>query len=40
MSREYFKGSNEEERSYSPAVKVTGGVTVTHRTGSSWVSPW
>jgi len=28
MSREYFKGSAEEERSYSPAVKVTGGATV------------
>ena len=28
MSREYFKGPNEEERAYSPAVKVTGGATV------------
>ena len=28
MSREYFKGPNEEERGYSPAVKVTGGATV------------
>ena len=28
MSREYFKGSAEDERSYSPAVKVTGGATV------------
>lgn len=28
MSREYLKGPNEEERSYSPAVKVTGGATV------------
>ena len=28
MSREYFKGSAEEERSYSPAVKVAGGTTV------------
>ena len=28
MSREYFKDSAEEERSYSPAVKVTGGATV------------
>ena len=28
MSREYFKGTNEDDRSYSPAVKVTGGTTV------------
>ena len=28
MSREYFKGPNEDDRSYSPAVKVTGGATV------------
>ena len=28
MSREYFKGSAEDERSYSPAVKSTGGATV------------
>ena len=28
MSREYFKGSAEEERSYSPAVRVTGGTAV------------
>ncbi len=28
MSREYFRGSAQEERSYSPAVKVTGGTTV------------
>ena len=28
MAREYYKGTNEEERSYSPAVKVTGGTTV------------
>ena len=28
MSREYFKGSAEDERAYSPAVKVTGGATV------------
>ena len=28
MAREYYKGTNEEERSYSPTVKVTGGTTV------------
>ena len=28
MSREYFKGEREEQRSYSRAVKVTGGTTV------------
>ena len=28
MPREYYKGTGEEERSYSPAVKVTGGTTV------------
>ena len=28
MSREYFKGSAEDERAYSPAIKVTGGATV------------
>ena len=28
MPREYYKGTTEEERSYSPAVKVTGGTTV------------
>jgi len=28
MSREYFKGSAEEERAYSPAIKVAGGATV------------
>ena len=28
MSREYFKGSAEDERAYSPAVKVTEGATV------------
>ena len=28
MPREYFKGTNEEDRSYSPAVKVSGGTTV------------
>ena len=28
MPREYYKGTAEEERSYSPAVKVTGGTTI------------
>jgi 2-iminobutanoate/2-iminopropanoate deaminase len=28
MPREYFKGTAEEERAYSPAVKVTGGATI------------
>jgi len=28
MPREYFKGTGEEERSYSPAIKVTGGTTI------------
>ena len=28
MSREYFKGEREEQRSYSRAVKVKGGTTV------------
>jgi enamine deaminase RidA (YjgF/YER057c/UK114 family) len=28
MAREYYKGTTEEERSYSPAVKVTGGTTI------------
>ena len=28
MPREYFKGTAEEERAYSPAIKVTGGTTV------------
>ena len=28
MPREYYKGTLEEERSYSPAIKVTGGTTV------------
>jgi 2-iminobutanoate/2-iminopropanoate deaminase len=28
MPREYFKGTAEEERAYSPAVKVTGGTTI------------
>ena len=28
MSKEYYKGTNEEDRSYSPAVKTTGGTTV------------
>ena len=28
MAKEYFKGTNEEDRSYSPAVKTTGGTTV------------
>jgi 2-iminobutanoate/2-iminopropanoate deaminase len=28
MSREYFKGDREEQRSYSRAVKVKGGTTV------------
>jgi len=28
MQREYFKGTAEEDRAYSPAVKVTGGTTV------------
>jgi len=28
MAREYFKGTAEEDRSYSPAVKVSGGTMV------------
>lgn len=28
MPREYFKGTAEEDRAYSPAIKVTGGTTV------------
>ncbi len=28
MPREYYKGTAEEERSYSTAIKVTGGTTV------------
>ncbi|MYC29559.1 MAG: RidA family protein [Chloroflexi bacterium] len=28
MPREYFKGDAEEDRAYSPAIKVTGGTTV------------
>ena len=28
MPREYFKGAAEDDRSYSPAVKVTGGATI------------
>ena len=28
MPREYFKGTAEEERAYSPAIKVTGGPTI------------
>lgn len=28
MAKEYYKGTNEEDRSYSPAVKTTGGATV------------
>jgi 2-iminobutanoate/2-iminopropanoate deaminase len=28
MPREYFKGAAEEERAYSPAIKVTGGTTI------------
>lgn len=28
MPREYYKGNAEEDRSYSPAIKVTGGTTV------------
>ena len=28
MPREYFKGTAEDDRSYSPAVKVTGGATI------------
>ena len=28
MSREYFRGDNEDKRSYSRAVKVTGGTTI------------
>ena len=28
MPREYYKGAAEEERSYSTAIKVTGGTTV------------
>ena len=28
MPREYFKGTAEEDRAYSPAVKVTGGTTI------------
>jgi 2-iminobutanoate/2-iminopropanoate deaminase len=28
MPREYFKGTAEEERAYSPAIKVTGGTTI------------
>ncbi len=28
MPREYFKGGTEEERAYSPAIKVNGGTTI------------
>ena len=28
MPREYFKGTAEEERAYSPAIKVTGGTPI------------
>ena len=28
MPREYFKGTAEEDRAYSPAIKVNGGTTV------------
>ncbi len=28
MPREYFKGGPEEERAYSPAIKVNGGTTI------------
>ncbi len=28
MLREYFKGAREEERAYSPAIKVSGGTTI------------
>ena len=28
MLREYFKGTTEEERAYSPAIKVNGGTTI------------
>ena len=28
MPREYFKGTAEEDRAYSPAIKVAGGTTV------------
>ena len=28
MPREYFKGTAEEDRAYSPAIKVSGGTTV------------
>ncbi len=28
MPREYFKGTAEEERAYSPAIKVTGGTSI------------
>ncbi len=28
MPREYFKGTSEEGRAYSPAIKVTGGTTI------------
>ena len=28
MPREYFKGTAEEDRAYSPAIKTTGGTTV------------
>ena len=28
MPREYFKRTGEEERAYSPAIKVTGGITI------------
>ena len=28
MTREYFKGTAEDDRSYSPALKVTGGATI------------
>ena len=28
MLREYFKGGPEEERAYSPAIKVNGGTTI------------
>ena len=28
MAREYFKGTAEDDRSYSPAIKVSGGTTI------------
>ncbi len=28
MPREYFKGTAEEDRAYSPAIKVSGGTTI------------